>query len=269
MYKKIAVLLGLSFWPISLFLHNTSHDFLSNIIPTILIGLSFFLFKKDRNIYLFPLLLIPIFEPKLTLLPLLTSLADILWGRQRIKIIVLLLSLLLIPLFFKSFAGQTIFRIDQEAQQKVIGKTYLYPHPLIARIYQNKLRVVIDRLTDNFFALTDPNNYFFGFHPREIIVENQNLKKFSFVGLIFPFFGLYHFLKLEEKRFVIVLGIASLVSLSLLTNFDRADIILWIPLGMLFVHGINMVYKKTKIKTLILIFYFFFAFQELLRIFLT
>lgn len=270
MDKKLAIWLGLSFWPISLFLVNTPHDFLRYIVPVVLVGFSFLLFRQNRKIYLIPLLLIPLFEPKLTLLPLFACLVDIIWwGRERTKMVVLLLSLLLIPLCFKAFTGQTIFRIDQDTKQEVIQKIYMYPNPLIARIYQNKVRIFTDRLSSNFFALIDPNNYFFGFHPRQITVENQNLKKFPFVGLVFVIFGFYYFSKLEEKRFVGVLTIASLISLSILTAFDRADIILWVPLGILFVYGLGLVYKITKLRKIVFVLYFFFAVQELLRIFIT
>ncbi len=267
MAKNLAIWLGLIFWPLSLFLANTPGDFLRYIIPVFLIATSFWLFGKNRRIYLIPLLLIPLFEPKLTPLPFIAVSLDIIfWGKERLKLWILLFSLIIFALSFKGYKGQTIFVVNNDARQVVIGKTYLYPKPFLARVFQNKARIVIDRFNSNFFALVDPNNYFFGFHPREIIVDNQNLKKFPFLGAIFVLLGLFHFGKLENKHFVIVLGIASIFSLSLLTNFDRTDVILWVPLSILFVFGFDLIYRLKKIRKIALAIYFFFAIQELLRI---
>lgn len=270
MAKRLGIWLGLSFWPISLFLANTPGDFLRYTIPVLLIAASFALFRKNRKLYLVPLLLIPLFEPKLTPLPLIACFVDIVcWKKERLKVGLLLVAVILFAIGFSGYKGQTIFVANNDARQVVIGKTYLYPNPFLARVFQNKARIFIDRLNSNFFALVDPNNYFFGFHPREITVDNQNLKKYPFLGLVFVILGLFSFSKLPNKRFVVVLGIASLLSLSLLTNFDRTDIILWIPLSILFVFGFDLVYKLKKIRKPALALYFFFAIQEIVRIFIT
>lgn len=266
--KSLGIWLGLSFWPLSLFLANTPGDFLRYIVPVFLIAASFAFFRKNRRFYLIPLLLIPLFEPKLAPLPVIASVVDLIWGRERLKMGILLVSLAIFALSFSGYKGQTIFVVNNDARQQVIEKTYLYPNPFLARAFQNKARIFIDRFNSNFFALVDPNNYFFGFHPREITIDNQNLKKYPFLGAIFVLLGLFNFSKLENKRFIIVLGIASLVSLSALTNFDRTDIILWVPLSILFVFGFNVTYELKKFRKPALALYFFFAIQEIMRILL-
>ncbi|MDO8503894.1 MAG: hypothetical protein Q7S60_04380 [bacterium] len=288
MVRNLGIWLGLSFWPLSLFLANTPGDFLKYIIPVLLIAASFVLFRQNRKFYLAPLLLLPLFEPKLAPLPFIACFIDIVFssrgrrasgpgggrparrslgeGGERLKVGILLISLVLFAISFTGYKGQTIFVVNNDARQMVIGKTYLYPNPFLARIFQNKARIFIDRFNSNFFALVDPNNYFFGFHPREITVDNQNLKKFPFLGAIFVILGLFHLSKLKDKRFVVVLGATSLLSLSLLTNFDRTDIILWIPLSILFVFGFNTICELKKLRKPALALYFFFAIQEFLRI---
>ncbi len=107
---------------------------------------------------------------------------------------------------------------------------YLYPKPILARIFQNKARIYLDKINSNFFALTDPNNYFFGFHPREIMVNNQNLDKFPFLSLPLFIYGIFKIKKGRKTNFVLVTSISALLSLTILTNFDRNDFILWFPL---------------------------------------
>ena len=131
----------------------------------------------------------------------------------------------------------------------------------MARSFQNKARIPLDKITYNFFALIDPNNYFFGFQPRQIIVNNQNIDKFPFVSLIFFIFGLYTINKNQNKKFVLITLFASLISLIVLNSFDRNDFILWLPLSLVILHGVN----KLQNKYLYLIF-LIFTVPQLIRI---
>lgn len=209
--KNIAVLLGLVFWPLSLFINNTLGDFLKYIIPII--------------------------EPKLILLPLIYFAF-----RKNIKLFLVFLFIFII--IFNRFWGQTIFKTDYEAQQEVIRQTLLYPNPLSARIFHNKVRIYIDKFNNNFFALTDPNNYFFRFAPRQITVDNQNLKKFPSLAIFSMLVGFYYLNKAKYKNQIVTFLIASILSLCVLTVFDRNDFILWFPLSAIFIYGAKFINSK-------------------------
>jgi hypothetical protein len=233
--KKIALLLIFITWPISLFLANTPSDFLKYFIPGILILISYFTYKKKLQFYFVPLFFIPFIEPKLAILPFIFLLINF----NKKNILPLIISVVLLIVFVKPFFGQTIFITDRDSKQELIEKGNLYNSVFLARLFQNKARIPIDKFTNNFFAITDPGNYFFGFAPRQITIDNQNLKKFPFLTLPLILIGLYFISKNKNKKFVITILVASIINLGLLTNFDRSDFILWIPLFLLIVDGIN------------------------------
>jgi hypothetical protein len=137
----------------------------------------------------------------------------------------------------------------------------------MARLFHNKARIHIDKFNDNFFALSDPNNYFFGFHPRQIVVDNQNLDKFPFAALPFVLFGIYHLKKSKDKRFIINTFIIGVFSLSFLKIFDRNDFILWLPISLTFIHGVKQFSKKSKASIIFFLLFILFSIPELIRIF--
>jgi hypothetical protein len=239
MLKRIVTILILSMWPISLFLANTKIDFINYVLP--------------------------IFQPKLILIPLLYFLFN--FNRKNIKYIIL--SLLLVLIFFKPFYGQTIFIKDYEHEQQNLQKSNLYNSIPLARIFQNKMHIPMDKVTNNFFALIDPNNYFFGFAPRQITIDNQNLKKFPFLSLPFMLIGLYYIFKNPKNHKTLLTFLAaSIINLSILTNFDRNDFILWIPISLIIIYGLNIFDKRFKYKKLFYGIFILFSVIEILRIFL-
>jgi len=245
--SKTLIFLTYIFWPVSLFLANNKSDFLRYVIPSIFLILSFFLFKTRKKYYLLPLFLIPLFEPKLSLFPFFVVLVDYIIQKNISKFIIgIIISFTLIIFNFNSFKGETIFQKDYEAQQLVIRNIHLYPKPLLARIYQNKGRIIINKFNENFFALTDLNNYFFAFHPREIPVKNQNLAKFPFLVIFLFIFGLVKIIKTKSTKYFLVIFISLILSLSVLTNFDRQDFILWFPIGLVIVNGIKYISDNFK-----------------------
>lgn len=266
----IIILLSISFWPLSLFLENTLGDFTKYLIPAVLVGLSFLLIFKNCSFYLAPLLLIPFIEPKLSVLPLIAVIVSLAWRRNiKLHLVFILISLFILLFNWKAFSGQTIFQPDYEAQQEVIGKTYLYPNVFTARLFQNKVRIYLNKFNNNFFALTDPNNYFFGFHPREIKIDNQNLNKYPFLSIIFVLLGFYFLRKNAHWRFIIVVLLSLLFSLSILKIFDRNDFILWVPLSLVFAHGVKTFQtRKAAWKTIFYTTFLIFSITEMVRIFL-
>lgn len=265
----IAVGLSVLFWPLSLLLANTPSDFLSYLLPALLVGLSFVLLSRNQRFYLAPLLFIPLVEPKLAAFPLMVAVLAFLWQREKRFLVFTLLSFLILVFTWRGFWGQTVFTPDYQAQQEVIAKTYLYPSVFLARLFQNKPRIYLGKFNHNFFALGDPNNYFFGFHPREILLDNQNLNKYPFLSIVFAFLGFYYLRKHPRWKFISILLISSALSLSLLKIFDRNDFILWVPLSLVLIHGVKTFQAKQKKKAVIFYLIFFaFTIPELFRIFL-
>jgi len=200
------------------------------------------------------------------MLPLLISLLN-LFKKDRSSLFFFTTSLIVGLIFFKPFAGQTIFRFDYEAKQQIIRNTYLYPNVFLARLSQNKVKIVTDKLNNNFFAITDPANYFFAFHPREGYVENQNLDKYPFLSLPFLLLSLYFLKDNAAKKFLIPVLIASIVNLSILTNFDRNDFILFVPLSLIIVEGINIFEKRyPKIKNYYWSIFVIFSIQQITKL---
>lgn len=238
--KKIVFFAFALLWPYNLYRANTLANFTAYLIPPALLSFSFLLYKKGRGDFLLPTIFIPLFFHKLLPVPILTSIIFFLIRRNRRYLIYLLGSLAISFFIFKSFWGQTIFIPDYQARQTVIRNTYLYPNVLLARAFQNKVKIIADKFAFNLTALVDPTNYFFGFHPREIVVDNQNLYKFSFLS--FPFFilGIYYLRKNKNFNFIFSVLASCLISLALLTNFDRNDFILALPLLLILDHGLNL-----------------------------
>lgn len=165
---------------------------------------------------------------------------------------------------------KTIFAKDYQAEQLILRNIHLYPNVILARVFQNKGRIYLNKFTDNFFALTDPNNYFFGLHPRPIVPNNRNLFKFPFIGIIFFGYGIFTIKKYKYKPQLITAFSVLIAILSVLKNFDGYDFVLWIPVSIVIIHGIQMletdnpkIFKATAIALII------FAVPEIIRSFLT
>lgn len=160
----------------------------------------------------------------------------------------------------------TVFRQDYQAEQRILEKINLYPTVFFARVFQNKAKIYLDKAGNNLLALTDLNNYFFGFHPRQI-VGNQNIKKFPFVSIIFFLVGLFYFSNLKHKRFIMLLLIPSLIYLSFLESFDRIDFLLWLPLTLIILGGLEIVQNSKYWKYTVVIFWVF-TIPQIIRIFM-
>ncbi|CAN5303483.1 hypothetical protein BH10PAT1_BH10PAT1_1610 [soil metagenome] len=238
MNKKIVAISILIMWPLSLFLANTPKDFLNYVFP--------------------------FFQPKLVLVPFLF----LLFNFKKSRILLLIISFLLIVFSWKPFYGQTVFTPDYEKSQQTLQKSNLYNSVILARIFQNKIRIPMDKISSNLFALTDTNNYFFGFAPGQIKIDNQNLNKFPFLSLPFLLIGFYFVNKNKHKKLIITFLLASLINLSVLTNFDRNDFILWISLSSIIIYGLNIFDQKFKYKNYYYLVFILFSFIEISKLFL-
>lgn len=45
-----------------------------------------------------------------------------------------------------------------------------YPHPLLGKIFENKLVIILNKVQDPIFRVLDLNRYLFSSHPRENVV---------------------------------------------------------------------------------------------------
>lgn len=172
-----------------------------------------------------------------------------------------------IPGDFANYFRHSIFAPDQEAPLIINTKRSLYPNDFVGRFFNNKATFVWGRFKANFFALTDPNNYFFGFHPREIVRENLNLDKFPFISIIFLLYGLYRLNLLKRGRGLLLLFVVLACLLSL-ANFDKLDFILYPVLAVFIIHGTRrMRTEKPKLFVAVAIFLVIFSIPQYLRAF--
>lgn len=265
---KIVVYLTLLFWPINLYLNNSLQNFTTYCIPPLLVIISFWVYKKGLHIYPLPLIAIPLFSPKLALFPIIFLVADLLVNKKNwTRYVMLLVSLALLFFVRNQFIGQTIFPKDYEAQQTLIRDSHLYPTVFTARLFNNKAEIISSKFFDNFFTLADPNNYFFGNAPRQIS-GNQNLAKFPFLALILLLIGIFFVSTYKSLKFIIIIFIASFVSLSVIKVFDGNDFILWFPISLLLIFSINIT-SKFKYSSYFYLVYLVFGFVQLIQIFVS
>jgi hypothetical protein len=254
----IVVGLVIFFWQLNFFLNSNTEDTIHFFLPSILLFCAFTLFKDrivKRNILLAT---IPILNSSLILLPTIS----LLFKNKKLGYLIFGLIMTLVIFFGgKVFFGSSIFYFEHNDQQKIIRQGYLYPNIYLARLFQNKPTIYKDRFLFNFFSVIDPNNYFFGYHPRQITADNQNLQKFPFLSLSFFLIGLFHSV-LKRKWFLVSLLII-FINLALLKNFDKTDSLVWMPISILVIEGIyNFVKKINFQKRLLLLIFFIFTLAE-------
>lgn len=163
---------------------------------------------------------------------------------------------------------ETIFTKDYEAEQLVLRNIQLYPSVWSARLFQNKPRIYLNKFAGNIFALTDPNYYFFGLHPRPIVPDNKNLFKFPFPAIIFFFYGIFT-LDWKKHTKLLFYTTAILFLLSILKNFDGFDIMLFPSLVFVIIKGMDMMEEKNKKIFLIsVLLTIVFGIPEILRSFI-
>lgn len=190
-----------------------------------------------------------------------------------LKRIVIVISLILWPLnlilnFGKiHLSSETIFKNDYQGEQLVLRNIQLYPTPLMARTFQNKPRIYINKYVNNFFVLIDPNNYFFALHP-EPIAGNINMFKFPFLDMVFFLIGIYYFKESRYKYLILGVFIPGVLILSAFKNFEGIDFILWIPISFTIINGINQLEKKNvKVFNYFSLVFVLFAIPDIVRSF--
>lgn len=171
---------------------------------------------------------------------------------------------------FKNSQKQgTVFRVSPLDYDTLVKKIGLFPNRNLARLEQNKLTPIVSRYSLNFFSLIDPNNYFFGFHPRENVIPNQNLLKFPPLSVIFLLIGLYNWQTLKNNRQIFIQLLIFSLLLSFLKTFDGFDLILYLPLAIISIHGLQQFAQKQSVFIIPSLFLFCLtSIVDLLRVIL-
>jgi len=251
------------FWPIDLALNNNTSNFIGYAACSLLTAISLLLVSKHPKLSAAVLLPIPFLTPKLSIFLIIIFSLQLALKRKKIYFFFIILSLIILLTNWPELKGETIFNLDYEKKQEVIRNTRLYNSIPMARLFHNKPRIVIDKFNIRFFFLIDPSNYFFKFHPREGLINNQNLQKFPSLALI-PF--LIALINISSKnKSTLVYIFSAIIALSLLNNFDRHDFILFFPMLLLIKKGFEIIFK-TKYKLLYAAVFLIFTVFELTRI---
>ncbi|HLE49942.1 MAG TPA: hypothetical protein VI791_02280 [Patescibacteria group bacterium] len=166
-----------------------------------------------------------------------------------------------------NYRHSSIIAPDDQAPLIINTKRSLYSSDFLGRFFNNKASFIWGRFKSNFFALIDPNNYFFGFHPREIIRENLNIDKFPFISLIFLLYGLFRIDQLKWGKKLLGLFFISVAILSL-GRFDKVDFVLYPILAYFIVSGIVLL-KREKPRAFLIssLFLIIFSIPQYLRAF--
>lgn len=265
--KSILIIIVLLFWPTGIILKNTYPEKFLYLIPAFLIAISFIVYSQKRSTYAIPIVLMPLIAPKFALFSLVFCISNYILQKNNLNRVLILMSILTFIYVWKPYYGQTIFVKDYESQQTVIRNTQLYDNILIARIFHNKARIIIDKYSDRFFQIIDINNYFFGFHPRQDSLNNQNITKYPYPALFFLGVGIYTVGSIKQKKHILLASLSLLFTLPFLTNYDRHDIVLWVPLTLIIVHGINRI-EISKYGQLIIALSIIISLTELFHIFI-
>ncbi len=149
------------------------------------------------------------------------------------------------------FVGtQTIFTPDPLAIDIQSTKISLIPNRNLARIYENKTTIPLDKFKSNVFVSLDLNNYFFSLHPQEII-GGLNLTKYPYLAIIPFLVGLYFFSENKLRKWILCTFIVAVLSLAFINRQDKFDILLYFPVSAICLHGLRKIYTSS------VIFYFF------------
>lgn len=236
---KVLKLLVLLFWPLGFLFANSSKDLLFFFFPNIGVLVCYYLYKRANSWWAAPLLVVGVINGSLSVFPLVVALTRVLHKRRWQDLLVLLLAVVIFLYQIHNLYLGSVFKYDRDTYQQKIEQGYLYPNVLLARISQNKWTIFTGRVRFNFFALIDPNNYFFNFHPREIVRENQNLDKYPFWAIVFFAIGLFGMIERKGGEFILVVLAGLLINLSMLRSFDRYDLALYFPVSLIVVFGLG------------------------------
>ena len=142
------------------------------------------------------------------------------------------------------FTPKTVFEPDYQGRQLILRNINLYPNIFMARFFQNKALVVSNKYFDNLFDFIDPNYYFFGSHPREI-VSGQNYTRLPLFTIL-PLLWFVFKSRNKYKRVLLFLLSFSVLGMSFFTNHHVYDFVLWIFFFPMISIGLYDIFKTHK-----------------------
>jgi hypothetical protein len=174
--------------------------------------------------------------------------------------------------YFKPFINNSIFIFDPLKNDQLIKKISTVPSQVLSKIYENKTTIPTQKYISNLFLTIDLNNYFFAFHPREIVQENQNLHKYPFAAIIPFLIGLYIIFDKNNqkiKKITLTLFTLSALSLGFINNIDKFDFILYIPVTTITLLGLKKIFSMKNNSVILLTFILFiFSAIDLVKLFI-
>ncbi len=253
------------FWPISFYLANRQ-VWLLFITSTLVIVLNWVLYTKKIQYHYFLYLILPLFHPVFLFVPVILIIFYI--KEVPIKALVAYAGILtLLFLFtFKSFYAYSIFTPDPLAKDTLIKKISLIPNRNLARVYENRFTVPLEKFKSNIFESLDLNNYFFAFHPQEL-GSGQNLIKFSYLTIMLFIFGIYYLNKNIHRKWLLSTILSSMLSLALINNQDKYESLLFVPVSLVCFYGLKRISTNNNyLSNIFMVIYILISLTELIRV---
>lgn len=174
---------------------------------------------------------------------------------KRLIFLLAFISVLLWPINYlkqnhklESLVPHSVFASDYQGRQLILRNINLYPNIFLARLFQNKALVVTNKYFDNFFDFIDPNYYFFGSHPREV-VNGQNYTRLPLFA-IFPILWFLLWSRGHHKKIILSVLTFSILIFSFFTNHHVYDFVLWpIFLYMIYIGTLDILKKYRRVGT--------------------
>lgn len=233
-------------WPYQFFVKNP-HQWYQFAAVSLLVFASFVLYQKKSRLYQFTYLAFPLINLEYIFIPALAIPLIVLKSLNKIFAGLYLAALILIAsIGVAKGVPATVFSHSPLEVDHLIKRVSLVPDRQIGRIFFNKLTLVSEKYKSNLFSLLDQNNYFFEFHPREI-PENQNLAKFPPLALLIFLYSLIYLYECVYFYWFVESFTIYIFSLAFLSNFDKFDVVLWLPISLVLYLGLKkIIYGKTQ-----------------------
>lgn len=161
---------------------------------------------------------------------------------SKVKIISLVFLILALLPTFQEISKNSIFKFDPLSYDTQVKKVAQIPSRTLSRVVQNKYMVYLDKFTSNIFLNLDTNNFFFSLHPREM-GNTQNINKFSYTALPLFLIGIFSLIS-KRRKDIFIYFFTSIAFLSIVSNPDRLDFILWPIIFIIIYEGVVLISKK-------------------------
>jgi hypothetical protein len=253
------------FWPISFYLANRQ-VWLVFAASTLVIVLNWVLYTQKVKYHYFIYLILPLLHPVFLFVPIISIIFHLKGISSKTLAAYAGILMLLILLTFKSFYAYSIFTPDPLAKDTLIKKISLISARNLARVYENRFTIPLEKFKSNIFESLDINNYFFAYHPQEL-GSSQNLIKFSYLTIMLFIFGIYYLNENIHKKWLLSTIFSSIVSLALINNQDRYESLLYVPVSLVCFYGLKkIVTSNNYLSKFFMVIYILISLTELIRV---